>query len=347
MEERKEFPPLPPPGNRRLCVRNPARDVNAVGMFNTGSICWFNSLVQALLSVGSFNRYVEENEQYLRSNKIAMIWLKLFQNSLKSGQDLDVVTDQISKTPQSIIEVLKTMSNLKSRQFDLRSLQQQCAHEGFVKLIEALATEGVDDLFRQITLVRTRCVVCNEYVSSKRDHRVFAPLYLPITPPKTSAETIDATTAFHKQLGSTASYVDEYRCEKCNTLTKGSKTIQTTSLRVAREVIVVAFISQYHQTSLNWYPETLHIPRTSTRKYTDATGNEALKSEDAGEFVYRVVAQIHHRGGATSGHYYADCLRADGVYRLNDSSVTKIKGFEPAPSVVMVFYELSAIRGPP
>lgn len=346
MDAIANIPPPPNPTSRDLSPADEKFLVNAVGMRNSGSICWFLSVVQALLSISALNRWLLQNEQYLATNPIAAQWAQLCTLSMKNGAELTAARSEIAAAPSKILEKLKELPNCNTKGFNLVSLQQQCAHEGLIKLVEAMCNQEVDDLFRQVMLLRNYCPVCEDFVSHRRDYRFYAPVVSTIDPVSSTPEAIaDATEKFCRLLvAPPLSTIDVYKCDRCSKVVKGNLAAVYESLRVVREVIVVAFTMQQIRKSPNWYPEEFRLPRIAKRKVTHADGREELRSVEVGYFAYKIVAQIHHSGSNDSGHYWADCLRRDGIYRINDgiASISR-EGFRPAPSVVMVFYELSRV----
>lgn len=335
----------PTPGRRTLIVRDNKYAVSASGMRNTGSICWFISILQALLSLTAFNRWILEHEQFITANKIERKetgLVKTLANLIRAMQSEGPSSATAREGPASIIEQMKKMDEINTNDFNLKSLQQQCAHEGCTKFIEIFGLTHLEDIFRQSFCSRTYCPVCRDFVVQKDFKTLYASMYMPIRPPTNNEETKLATTAFLKQLGARVCPVDEYNCEICGVFSKDNTAKQSDTLVLAREIITVAFIRQYIVKSHNWFPQTLYIPHGRNVKIVDKDGNERLEMKKYGTYVYKVVAQVEHSGGAESGHYWAICKRADGkVYRLNDSSATPTNTFTPSPNTVMIFYELS------
>lgn len=113
--------------------------------------------------------------------------------------------------------------------------------------------------------------------------------------------------------------LDDYWCETCK---KKCQAFKLYELVMVPEIIVCMFNLYTRRGIARWFPDSLEFP---------AIGD--------GVHSYRLVGQVEHSGSLSGGHYWARGKRADGVYMLNDMSVSPSE-FKPTPETYILVYHV-------
>jgi ubiquitin C-terminal hydrolase len=300
--------------------------IPAFGFLNIGSTCYFNALMQALLSCTSF---ISKIEQLNTNNPVVLSFLPYLKLVKNERNDLHKYKQQLSQMSPAVWREMIVKLKQKNIQF---GNGQECAREGFHLLMDTINTPEINELFMHRYKTRLLCVKCDDWVSSKEcTYSIFD-----IQPDlktdqcdmfKTTSKTQNMNEFLLKQPG----YVDKnYKCPKC-----GDQTLekyQLNSLVMIPEILVVVSKKYNKEKKINImtdFPENLEF-----------VGNDNFKIK------YTAVAQIEHSGGRNGGHYYAICRRYDPRlkkilwYNLNDSNVTMSK-FKPTFNTYIVFYHVN------
>lgn len=248
---------------------------------NTGSICYFNTLIQCLLSLPSVNHTVlsVEGGNYL---------LREYQRVLRA------VLPREETTPHSDRLAFASNNILSALRSQLRGdfgTGQECANEAFVFLLQCFNETSVDNLFAVRYALAVECPKCAKVTSRSTTTSLHVELFSPAK--------IDTQESFTDWLLSHESPLSYYKCE-CGVVS--DNVYRYECLRLVREIIAIVF-NKYHAKENKWFPEELHFP----------SGEKSLK--------YRLCAQIEHAGSMHSGHYWAIVLRGGKWYNCNDTSV--------------------------
>lgn len=327
---------------------------NLFGLRNHGqSLCYLNSLIQALMSCSSFNEHILNNLDSLTENKrqIAIEYAKLYmdnENGTKAG---------ISSA--SKLQVLLHMASKNN----ILIGEQACINEAFIFLLEAI--DGAEKLFhiRYNSYIRCRqcektcykckkihaecscdkiCYKCNsEYkicmcidkcrlckklpVNCKCHCNTEVVKELPHTWINLSEEnpivqrSLTTKESIEKYVMNTISVPEDYSCEKCgvkNTKT-AFKIFKESRLHMLSEIIIIIFPSKADTYSrgkeLIYFPESLDFPSIN------------------GNLHYKLVSQVEHYGTIRGGHWIARCLRQKPAYideHCRDRLQTYIKSYE-------------------
>ena len=149
--------------------------VTAFGLINIGSICWFNTLIQTLLSIPKFNiqltqLYIEpkgkEGPKFYTIPDSVVTKLKDIVNRLNS---LKYAHETSGNYPiEDLSGVVKTINNVLKNKFENNyNHSQQCFIEGFDAIIEHLnkLLNVFGDIFKHIYIITTKCNLCNKISS--------------------------------------------------------------------------------------------------------------------------------------------------------------------------------------
>lgn len=267
---------------------------------NTGAICWFNSLLQSLLSLPSLNLQVIETAEHKR-NRFSRAYANIV-NSALDGHDA-----ALADSSADLLAAMRDQATAADIEIGLSS-GQECADAGFVKFIELLGCPHAESLFCSVYEMRIHCTGCNKTVSTVRDKLTRVQMFAPIR----------AETDFNKYLLSHKSEHDFYRCDCGHKMAKFDR---VEVLKMVREVIVVVF-NKFGQREALPVPSALTFPRAG-----------------GGSLNYKLVAKIDHSGTLLGGHYRADVFRHDRWWSVNDTSVSAGSP-QPTEGTFIAFYHM-------
>jgi ubiquitin C-terminal hydrolase len=321
-----------------LVPYNKAGELAPFGFRNMGSTCYFNAMLQSMLSCTSFVDIIRtnlDNEKY-QSHPVTKYLSDLIIAADRLSNEADfekkrlLANELCNASPKVWKSMVLFIAHIRDKPVREIMQGQQCAREGFHLLMDAIDDfQLIQDLFLHRYQSLIRCFACNQWVSDiDGTYSIFE------VQPTLQSEQLDEFKQYDEQAGITgvtdmnsflsrqASYVDkDFRCPKCTA--KGEKyTMQT--LTMVPEILVVLSKKYTAGRKLNIltdFPETMVFPSTT------------------GDLTYCAVAQIEHSGGLNGGHYWAICRRAGGWYNINDSRVAP-SAFKPTLNTYIVFYHV-------
>ena len=312
------------------------------GLNNVGSLCYFNSLLQAIAGNTCVVKAALANRDYLARTRTGQAFYDFVWTSVPKMRPPNAKTfsTNIATSNLSYLVYKALVADLRIKRPDFASFgtSQESASECLVHLLDMMdapptknsvtgeteyAKNPISYLFYHRNVTRTWCKTCAKYVSEpRRDSAVHFALFhydRLVAKPQSSAK-------FGEIIRQHISPLEGYKCEECG---------QDNSIRVYRvemipEVIVCMF-NVYTQRVLRYYPVT--IP---------------FKGLNGTRMMYRQTAQIEHFGSVGGGHYIAKGLRSRGkdlqVVSFNDTSCVSQEAFKPTPNVYIVFYHYSGTQ---
>lgn len=295
----------------------------AQGFVNLGATCYFNSLMQCILSCPVIFETLKSvaHKEYVSQNRIAMSLIDLWESALR-GEPIQEKGTPIWKD----IIALSRASQSKVKM----DYGQQDANEGLMLLLDSLdKIPEFKTLFQHRQKIQIICPDCKKVVcqETREDMILEAQADLKV-------EQLEKFKVADKYFGKSMNlndfilyqngYVDaNHICSSCN---KKVEKFKITELTMSPEILVIV-LKKYRVRELTPFPMELFFP-----------GKEGDK-----KMIYRLVAQSEYSGVATSGHYWAICKRSDGWKNLNDSNVSDgIPG--PTPNSYMLFYNFIGMR---
>jgi ubiquitin C-terminal hydrolase len=296
------------------------------GFINTGSSCYFNALLQSILSCTSFIKVIiAEKENIDPDNKVATLLInyilanKLDESSQSNTKSLALYSKLI------YIEMTKQLCKRKKININKFMVGQQCVSEGFHYLLESLEKIlPIQKLFLHRYKSLIYCFNCNKCVS---DVECLYSLF-EINPNLKSDQlkkfndfnikSKDMNSFISKQ----SSYVEDYKCNIC---LKSDDKFSINALVMVPEILVIMSKKYTVDKKLDIY--------TKFPEHMEFAGNEK-------NLCYTAVAQIEHSGGKNSGHYWSIVRRNGRWYNINDTIITPSE-FKPTNDTYIVFYHLN------
>lgn len=292
------------------------------GLVNTGTVCYLNSIWQALLSCTSLTEFFmsKEKEFAQENNLVALEYINLIKQ-VRCLQSCDEVID-----PTDLFEA--TIAAIKKKYPDMNfGNKQEDSGEGLHLFLDAVDNAELYRYFMCKYNVKIWCTTCVDQISEKIDEACV--LEIPakmngLVCDQIADAPIDPLNAHIRQY---LSVLEDYKCSKCD----GQKCCQIYQLACAPEIIAVMFNKFYGKTNVQ-FPDTLSFP---------ALGSKTL--------TYKIVAKIEHAGGMSGGHYWAHCLRkykddtssigGTRMYSLNDQRISDGSS-DPTANTYIVLYHV-------
>ena len=185
------------------------------GFNNTGAICYFNSLIQSLLSLKSFVKFVEENKE---KNQLCKMISNFINGQVKDPFFTSILLREL------VIELVKNKKNPNDY------FGQQSASEFMVFLIDKL---GADKVFEIKYLDEITCSECKN-VTKKIDLGIFHNVYF--------VNSENEKTNILDEMSYKKENLNYYNCEKCNKKTDATK---ERFLVKIPDVITFVFMNKY------------------------------------------------------------------------------------------------------
>ena len=284
------------------------------GLSNFGNTCYFNSLIQCLLSCSSLNEYVLKiNDNDPDHNSLILTYKYFLISAMDPG-----AAAPTDKHLFNLWELLLKAAAKRKKDRILFSRGQQDVQEGFLLFIEALNNKYIERLFNHRCRVQAMCPSCGKIcINNSQDELVLNICY---TGDATGPESQDINEYLIKNM----SEIDaDHKCGLCGVKSAKKK---ITSIVMSPEILCLS-INKYYNKYM------AHFPRFLEFTYID----------NSKKLVYELVAQSEQSGNMSGGHYWAIVRRKDGNFVCNDSQVYP-KELGPTMETYMVFYHFVGLR---
>ena len=293
------------------------------GLRNTGAICHFNSLLQALVSCPSIIKATLLNPTYMNSTRTGKAFFNFVNIFATCDGSLDSLHPSIEVQSSAILQALCLDLNERNPEVKFGS-SQESASEGLVLLLDMIEIPSqrpspLGRLFEHQYKESLFCKSCKNIVSEQRDISVqFNMFYL-----RNLANYPTSSEEFSKALMQHTQITEDYFCKICN---KKVTSYRIYSLAMVPEVIVCLF---------NIYGIRDH----NTPTYQPS--KIIIKGKGGSDIIFNQVAQVIHSGSLQGGHYIARTIRKDNqLFDFNDSSIHKSDNFHSSPNTYLAIYHV-------
>ena len=306
------------------------------GFVNLGATCYFNALLQSIISCPAFEKVLIANrdvDEY-KKNPVVQTMLTMYdmlaQNSVggDNEQNLKNIAPMVWK---SVFD--KAMTRKDNVKF---TPGQECVREGFHLFLESL--DGLDEiqnlfLHRYQTLIF--CQDCDDWVVDKECEYTMFEVQSNLTSPQLPRfrnidPNYEKVRPLDQFLMKQNNYVDKFhKCPKCGKL---DERFQTTRLIMIPEILVV-LSKKYDMGGRCKSYDVTDFPEVMRFNGKDDDGKSV-------PMVYQAVSRIEHIGSMSGGHYNCHALRNDKKWYLLDDSIVSEGLFKSTSNTYMVFYHL-------
>lgn len=250
------------------------------GLENTGVLCYFNSLLQALATCTSFTEYFLESTRDLTENKLAMAYLEYVRKFIQTNG----VALYNAKPVLLELNVLR-----KDKQYNLTPGLQEDVHEGLTLFLDSLP-QDVNKLFHIRYKCEIICINCKTRKWVETDsYKEPAELVIDLSDKKKlyTQEQVEKHILRYVQLP------DDYTCEFCKAKndSTNAKIFQVYYLVKISSIFTIMF-KKYKMKEDKYFPPCLNF------------------MTEKGLMSYVAIAKIEHTGVESFGHYTCDCIRS-------------------------------------
>ena len=272
-----------------------------IGMRNRGNTCFFNSSIQALLSMPKFVDFFCET-----SFPPKHIFSQALQNFLEEYKTTSKLID-----PINLIDAIKG----KIKLFDGK---QQDAHsflESFISRLNdenQLFKDGKESFLKKILAIHTqdtvRCHACG-YQSTVETFPLIQFLFI--------KESIQSSLDHFIQQEESIDSESPWKCEKCK---KKSAASMSHSIKKTSEYLIL-YLNRFQSLTIK---NDIVVSIDDTIVVNDQ--------------FYELISTVCHSGTLSGGHYYSFCKRYGDWCEYNDSTVNKSEKPEKGSQVYMLIY---------
>ena len=287
------------------------------GLVNVGAICWFNSLIQAIMSAPRAVIVIKDESAMMPRDSQDNV-LGAFGRFI-----MDVYADEsasaIHNASSILVALMKTVKNF--------GMMQEDANEGFHLLLDAMPT-SVSRMFESSWCIDLYCDHCSAIVSTHAREEM---MHLVMMERSIIPLSLNGDPFVQFMSGHMTS-VTGYKCPKCSKCNNAreSEPTPTKTMRIVRlvkpaDILVVSF---------NKYIEKWHGPEYPINM---TVSFKATADSEGGSAQYELISVIRHMGTMHSGHYNALCRHGASVVMVDDASI-RDAAWKQCPEDYMLFY---------
>lgn len=279
-----------------------------IRLHNTGVLCYFNSLLQNLLSLDLFVKKIKNLEP---KNKIIIEFQKIISEIEKGETDLFNACPLLNALTETIKE--------KGRHFSFGQGQQD-SEELFTLIIDLIDDKEMESYFAHKYEVNICCYKCQKITAKREEEIQFRFMYTSTTVQGDVRNNIDDELQknFQKNVLKPAENIKDYKCDICNTT--GNCVIVR---RLLRSPPIMVFMLNKQFIKINvYFPQKLEFPGI----------NNIVN--------YQLNGVIDHFGTRFGGHYICRVKKNDQVYLFNDASEPRKADLSYNLNSYLIFYTL-------
>jgi len=261
------------------------------GLYNSGVICYFNSVIQSLLSLPSFVIYLETDKA--NSNEI-----------LKYIKECPAYSKDSNLYDLTLFNVFLTKYRNKYKNSNFGNGQED-AGELLSHILDIIDDEYINSLFKHVYKCNLFCLSCRKSKEITSDTGFI--FNVPYGAVQNNCIISKNATVLEndltKYIRNNYSKCNGYKCDFCGSF----EIIKTNRLLTLPTVIYISF-NKFYNKYIQEFPNSLEFINSVTEK---------------NKHIFSVLSTIHHNGTMSSGHYYSICNRGELWYELNDTIVTE------------------------
>jgi ubiquitin C-terminal hydrolase len=224
------------------------------GLYNTGSICYFNSLLQVLLGCTSLYSWIPD-----KKSQLAIVFKDILQNS----SNLD---------PMSSTKLLLYLKNELKKNISFGNGQESVS-ELLMLLLNNINDINLTNLFTYRFRYNIICLNCSYKSEQIKDESILFEMF--------HINNLTENNMMNYNIN-----LPEYKCEKCNNI----GAIKKSKLTMLSEIIVCLF-NVYYDKKIHTFPTYLEFPgnNNTTLKYTIVGQIEHFGSLNGGHYYARAL----------------------------------------------------------
>lgn len=294
---------------------NAERSLKPIGFDNIGHTCYYNAMLQSLLSCTSFVEAVEDMDYVFGKEKL----LAIIKFTIKSSRDEPTKHDIAQLGPYSWKAMIEQLAK-ESREIASFAVGQQCAYEGFCLFLQSVEQhEYIQRLFTHRRRIRIFCPDCEKYFSNVDEINNHFVVDITETGAIVGKKNMNDFLSFQ------ASEIDDdCVCSLCHV--RSRKRRESVLVMIPEILFVVSKKFKYSNDGCEKLNVTTEFPEQLV-----------FKTKNKNELIYSAVAMIQHHGNSNDGHYIAVCKRLGQWYYINDRNVS-LSAFKPDSNTYGVFY---------
>lgn len=294
------------------------------GLYNNSVLCYFNSLLQTLLSCTSITEYLLRNEKELKNNKFLILYIQLIKKYINSDDHSNYLVDN---TNILLFNEFLIMIKLKKINF---GYDQEDSGELLLLLLDIINNTYITNLFLHKYKCDIYCKNCKKINNIKSDISNIFEINLNDLNNKYLNYKIDKNLSnLNKYIRNNYSELENYTCSNCKNNNLNIKIHRLTLI----PTILVINLNKYINKSNYQYPnELIFINKSSKTSYK-----------------YKLISTINHSGSQNFGHYITKTIRKNheykhytdkefDIYLLNDTSYQKDNFKSDANSYILFYH---------
>lgn len=300
------------------------------GFYNNSVLCYFNSLIQTLLSCTSITEYLLNQEEKIEKNNFLKIYLQIIKKYINNDNSYsNYLVDNTN-----ILLFNEFIKLIKNKNINF-GYNQEDSGELLLLLLEMINDTYINHLFLHKYKCDIYCKNCKNIVNIESDSSILFKIgieeidnnYLQYTKDK-------ELNNLNKYIRNNYSDLENYICNKCKNL---NNNIKINRLLYVPTIIVI---------NLNKYTNKFNYQYPLELQFLNNSLNNIYK--------YKLISTINHSGNNNFGHYVTKAIRKNhefknyndneyDIYLLNDTSYQKNNFKSDIDSYILFYHYIETI----
>ncbi len=265
------------------------------GLYNNSIICYFNSLIQTLLSCTSLTEYLLHNEQKFINNSFIKIYINIIKKYI-TNQYINKDSNYLLEN-ENLILFNEFINNIKNKNIHF-GYNQEDSGELLILLLEIINDDYINNLFLHKYKCDIYCLSCKYTYSIKDDISIQFEIDINAIDNCYLNYKIDIDLSnLNKYIRNNYSELIDYECKKC----KKKKCIKLNRL-IKIPTIVIINLNKYLKKIYYNYPIELNFKQPDLNK----------------QFKFKLISTINHSGSQNFGHYISKSIRKNNIINITD-----------------------------